>query len=297
MQAYTNEMVQTFRTLAELTPSEWQHGTMQVADGTSLHYIRTGGNKPALLLLHGVQGAGLMWLRTAQALAAEYDVIMPDARGHGRSSRIEKPIEADVMQEDTLALLKTLQIERCFVVGHSMGADVAGRLATKQVARAAVLVDPALQNISRNMQVDVDNPPPWMADLFATLRALQTQPHEERMQTGLRILPPGTPQWNEADYVAMVDAMAQFDLQFYRSMVEMGYLFEATDLLSQIRCPILLLTARPHFGGVDVDAAVATLRRSIPAIQHVHFGDSGHFLMYDQFERFVSVVRQFLRQY
>ena len=55
-------------------------------NGINIHYTRTGGNKPPFILLHGLMTNGLCWTGLAQALEKEYDVIMPDARGHGRSS-------------------------------------------------------------------------------------------------------------------------------------------------------------------------------------------------------------------
>ena len=46
----------------------------------------TGGNKPPLILLHGLMTNGVCWKGFAHVLEKEYDVIMPDARGHGNSS-------------------------------------------------------------------------------------------------------------------------------------------------------------------------------------------------------------------
>ena len=48
----------------------------------------TGGDKPPLLLLHGFNEYGLTWLRVAKELEQDYDIIMVDARGHGRSEGI-----------------------------------------------------------------------------------------------------------------------------------------------------------------------------------------------------------------
>ena len=63
---------------------EWFSGDV-VANGLNIHYARTGGDKPALVLSHGATDSGLCWTRVARALEADYDVIMPDARGHGLS--------------------------------------------------------------------------------------------------------------------------------------------------------------------------------------------------------------------
>jgi pimeloyl-ACP methyl ester carboxylesterase len=289
--------VQSYRPLPELVPAHWQTGAIEAADGTHIHYTRTGGSKPAVLLLHGIQASGLTWLRTAQALEAAYDVVMPDARGHGPSRLGDEGVTVDTLVQDMLTLIRVLNLDAPHVVGHSMGADIAGRLAVAQAARALVLVDPALHNVAAGMNIDVDNPPPWMAAIYATMRALRTQPHAERMVTGLKLLPPGTVVSNESDYVSLVDAMAQFDLAFYRSAVGMGYLFEADDLLARITCPALLLTARPMMPGVDVEAGVARLRRSLRALEHIHFADSGHFIMFDQFERFIDILTRFLAEH
>ncbi len=51
------------------------------ANGINIHYLRTGGSKPPLVLLHGLTGSGACWSPLARALEGEYDVMMPDARG------------------------------------------------------------------------------------------------------------------------------------------------------------------------------------------------------------------------
>ena len=54
-----------------------------------IHYYRTGGEKPQVVLNHGAAGGGLCWTRVAMELQSDYDVIMVDARGHGLPSRGE----------------------------------------------------------------------------------------------------------------------------------------------------------------------------------------------------------------
>ena len=114
----------------------------------------------------------------------------PDFRGHGQSSRIATGLSTDMIVDDMIALLRALGLERPFIVGHSMGADIAGRLAATYPARAVVLVDPALRNFAAALSINPDAPPPWMVPIIEAMRALRTQPHAERMLTGLRLLPP-----------------------------------------------------------------------------------------------------------
>ncbi len=49
-----------------------------IANGIGIHYHRTGGDKPALVLSHGSTDNGLFWTRAARSLERDYDVIMYD---------------------------------------------------------------------------------------------------------------------------------------------------------------------------------------------------------------------------
>jgi len=106
------------------------HGT----DGLELHVDDAGGG-PTVVLLHGFAAdARLNWSApgvTAALVAAGRRVVAPDARGHGRSA---KPHDAaayagDTMAHDVTALADQLGLDRFDLVGYSMGALVAQRVA------------------------------------------------------------------------------------------------------------------------------------------------------------------------
>jgi N-formylmaleamate deformylase len=78
-----------------LMTEHWRSGFVE-ANGIRLHYTRTDGDKPPLVLAHGVTDAGPCWTAVAEALAPEYDAVMVDARGHGYSDAPERgygPVE------------------------------------------------------------------------------------------------------------------------------------------------------------------------------------------------------------
>ena len=87
LQEHQQAVIKTYRPIEELIPAHWGEGNI-FANGIHHHYYRTGGENPPLLLLHGFNENGLTWLRTARELERDYDVIMLDARGHGRSDGI-----------------------------------------------------------------------------------------------------------------------------------------------------------------------------------------------------------------
>lgn len=294
--------VTAYRPLSALLPAHWQHGTVIAQDSTAIHYTRTGsgtpGAKPALLLLHGIQVDGLMWLRTAQALEADYDVIMPDQRGHGSTGGVANTLSASLMVSDMVTLITALGLETPFVIGHSMGAEIAGRLAAAVSLRGVVLVDPALRNfyaggIGQALNNSAE-PPLWLQAIYETMQKLRSQSHAERLHTGLRLLPPGAPLWDEADYVSFIEGQAQFDPTFLRLASALGYLFEDPQTIAQITCPALLLTARPMMPGADTAHGQAVYLDNLRHGEHVHLEDSGHFIPFDAFERFVAVLRGFL---
>ena len=59
--------------------SNWQSGFVET-NGIRMHYTRTGGDRPPVVLAHGFSDDGLCWTPVARAREADYDVIMRDAR-------------------------------------------------------------------------------------------------------------------------------------------------------------------------------------------------------------------------
>jgi pimeloyl-ACP methyl ester carboxylesterase len=93
------------------------------AAGINIHYLRSGGNKPPLVLLHGLIGSGACWTPLARSLESEYDVVMPDARGHGGSST---PLHGYGYEEHAAdpnpeyrELVKAIEAPISFVVGDA----------------------------------------------------------------------------------------------------------------------------------------------------------------------------------
>ncbi len=99
----------------------WKSGYID-ANGLRLHYTRTGGDKPAVVLAHGVTDDGLCWTPVAEELAPEYDVIMVDARGHGRSDGPEAGYDPALQAADLHGVIAGLGLQKPAILGHSMGA-------------------------------------------------------------------------------------------------------------------------------------------------------------------------------
>src|SRR5262245_64460333 len=89
-------------------------------NGIHLHYTRTGGDKPPVVLAHGFSDDGLCWTPVAEVLVADYDLVMVDARGHGRSTGPEQGYGSAEHAGDLAAAIAALGLGRPAVLGHSM---------------------------------------------------------------------------------------------------------------------------------------------------------------------------------
>ena len=113
-------------------------------NGINIYYTRTGGNKPPLIMLHGLMTNGVCWTGLARVLEKEYDVIMPDARGHGNSSVPDFGYRYEDHANDVAGLINALRLPPPILLGHSMGGTTAAVVASRKpnLLRGLVLADP-----------------------------------------------------------------------------------------------------------------------------------------------------------
>jgi pimeloyl-ACP methyl ester carboxylesterase len=106
-------------------------------DDVELAYLEVGEGPPVILLHGFAADHSSNWVATGvvdSLVAAGRRVIAPDARGHGQSAKPHDPAAYanDAMARDVQTLLDHLTLDGVDVVGYSMGAIVAGRLATRE---------------------------------------------------------------------------------------------------------------------------------------------------------------------
>lgn len=106
-----------------------------VHDGARI-FFRTYGHGEPILLLHGGLANSEYWGNQVPALSrAGYRAILIDSRGHGRSSRDERPYTYELMASDVAAVMDALKIRRAAVVGWSDGAIIGLVMALKMPTR------------------------------------------------------------------------------------------------------------------------------------------------------------------
>ena len=134
---------------------DWSSGYVET-DGVRLHYIRTGGNKPPIVLSHGITDAGLHWSTLAEALEEDYDVIMYDVRGHGLSDAPASGYEIEEHVADLVGLIEELELEDPVLMGHSMGGGIVAATAARHpdLPSLVILEDPVHMGLPRRWSGD-----------------------------------------------------------------------------------------------------------------------------------------------
>jgi pimeloyl-ACP methyl ester carboxylesterase len=115
------------------------------SDGIDIAYLDEGTGTPVLLIHGFASNVVTNWVDTGWVkllTGAGYRVIAYDNRGHGRSAKLYDLDQygAPIMAEDARRLLDHLGIERCHVIGYSMGARIGAFLGMTHPARVRSLV-------------------------------------------------------------------------------------------------------------------------------------------------------------
>lgn len=108
-------------------------------DGMQMYYVLAGQGEP-LVLLHGYTGASSDWAIYFDDLVKEYQLVIPDLRGHGRSTNPLKEFTFRQAARDLAALLDHLGIERFKAIGISGGGNLLLHFATQQPGRVVAMM-------------------------------------------------------------------------------------------------------------------------------------------------------------
>jgi 3-oxoadipate enol-lactonase len=113
---------------------------LQRAEAPPLRYCDDGGERPPVMLIHGVGADGTSWDQIAPALAPEFRVLRLDLRGHGRSGHINGALTLDDFVQDVVDVLDACAVPAADIVGFSLGGMIAQGIALQHAERVRRLI-------------------------------------------------------------------------------------------------------------------------------------------------------------
>ncbi|MGK7918364.1 MAG: alpha/beta fold hydrolase [Prochloraceae cyanobacterium] len=113
-----------------------------------LSYLEWKQAQEPLMLLHGLADCALVWASLGDYLAPSYQIVAPDLRGHGESSKPETGYTFAEAIADLEALMDRLGWVDAHIVAHSWSAKLLAIWATERPERfrSLILVDPFFIN-------------------------------------------------------------------------------------------------------------------------------------------------------
>ena len=95
--------------------------TQEIATNGARIHVRVGGKGPAVVLIHGYGETGDMWAPLAADLVRDHQVIVPDLRGLGLSSKPAGGFDKKTQGADIAGVLDALHVAKADLVTHDIG--------------------------------------------------------------------------------------------------------------------------------------------------------------------------------
>ena len=252
-------------------------------NGIEIHYeIHGSEGAPWLVLSHSLACSGRMWDPQVEAFKDRYRILNYDMRGHGQTEAPTGPYTLDMLADDVLALMDSLNMKSAVYCGLSIGGMIGQTLALRKDPpfERMVLADTthtqppeALKQWEERIRIAESKGMAGVVD--STLERWFTEPYRRKNPPELdriRKLIESTP---VPGYVGCGRAI-------------MG--LNTTARLKDIRLPVLAITG-------ESDAAAAGTRyigENVPGAKFVSIANASHISNVEQAEVFNRALREFL---
>jgi pimeloyl-ACP methyl ester carboxylesterase len=262
-----------------------------------LHYYRTGGNKPQVVFNHGAGDDGLCWTHIVKELEQDYDVILADARGHGKSESGKGDYSTRQRVADLAGFVQALKLDRPVVGGHSMGADASMHFAANYpgLTRGIFLEDPPIilpGEIFGSGEQVMD--PKEIGRMMAKfMRLFKIMPRF----IGVRMARKGMPAYPDDELLPWLDSKKRLSFDFLSSMAGMEIDIAAPfEVIGKIRVPILLFIGDKEKMSIMSQDAARKASEANARLQVVHLEGASHDIRRTRFDGYMPALKDFLAE-
>ncbi|ACK71532.1 alpha/beta hydrolase fold protein [Gloeothece citriformis PCC 7424] len=254
--------------------------------------------KSVMVFVHGWGGSARYWDKIARKLSQDFDCLLYDLRGFGRSRLPQTPLnltyELEEYAIDLAALLDALNLERIYLHSHSMGASVGALfvdLYPERVERAILVCngifeydEKAFSAFHKFGKYVVLFRYPWFlkipfADRLFMARFLHRDIAKDERRNFLE-------DFILADYEA---ALGTIYTSVSKKAVEI-----MPQKFAQLKVPTLLISGEKD---IIIPAAMGRQAAALnPHIEYVEIPKTGHFPMLEDSETYLKEVEKFLQK-
>jgi pimeloyl-ACP methyl ester carboxylesterase len=246
------------------------------ANGIKIYYESFGSGKP-LVFLHGAMGTSQVWKPYIPILSNDFNLILPDIRGHGKTENSGKKIDLHLMADDIAALIDALKLDKPFLCGWSTGGDIGLDIAMRYPYYVGRLI---VGGVTLRVTETA----------LASLKAMGLDgPGQINFEQAEKAIPQLTNIWKK-DHVQSPLHWKELLTQVSFEMINPT--LPAEDALKQISVPTLIIWGdRDQF--LPVEDAVE-LYRLIPNAQLAVVPNAGHFITRTNVMLFAELVKGFI---
>jgi N-formylmaleamate deformylase len=272
----------------------WADGYVE-ANGIKIHYYRTGGNKPPVVINHGAGDDGLCWTRVAMELENHYDLILPDARGHGKSDSGKKDYSTSQFVADLAGLILALKLDHPVVGGHSMGANTSLHLAANHpdLVRGIFLEDPPIilpgeEFVNGEQTVKMEEIGKMMAKF---MRMFKLMPKF----IGVRMARKGSPTYPDSEIIPWINSKKRLSFDFLNSMAMMKLVDpDPFEVFKKITVPTLFFIGDREKMAIVSQESAQRAAGVNEKIYVVHLEGASHDIRRTRFDGYMPALKKFV---
>ncbi|MCI5082583.1 MAG: alpha/beta hydrolase [Saprospiraceae bacterium] len=276
---------------------------LELEDGYNIAYTDEGEGEYTLLMIHGLGSYMLAWNKLVDELSGDFRCVRLDLPGYGRSSGGDFAYDMSFFGKAVADFAKAKKLKNIVLVGHSMGGQIALKMAIDKhlpVQKLVLLAPAGLETFS-------DEQKAWFKQF--TTPAIIKMANEQQIKNnfGLNFYGGQLPEDAHFMYEDRLDMRAQeATYSAYAEMIPkcvMGMLNEEVyPDLSKVSQETLVI-----YGENDAlipnkllhpnmtSAQVADLAKAIPQVSIKLLAECGHFVQWDQATKTATLIREHLK--
>jgi len=253
-------------------------------DDIKLYYEVEGSRPTPLILLHGLGSDGTSWSFVRPILRKHYCLIVPDLRGHGRTSSNDRPYTIKQLADDVIALMDYSEIESANILGSSMGGMVAQSLGIHYpervirliLANSESFISPRLRRIIKNWIFLAENLG-YRSYLENTIPWVYTESFFNS---------------HEGEIDARIEELASRSVSAFIQASKAVLEHNVTEDLSRISAPTLIISG--EFDSIVTNEYSELLHQEINDSQLETISRTGHMAIIEKPDTFCEIVLDFL---